>query len=146
VLGINLLGHLTQFWSAGGEVYYTDKEKSGGVSCGIKFETEKHCATFVGNPIMGHFSAAYTVAKNKLFRMATRYDLNIFSYDSDLSFGIEFAPEDEQQRINASVSLENGIAFRYESYYKQLVYSIGLGTSFGRNPVQNFGLHLEIPL
>jgi hypothetical protein len=106
---------LTQFsrnWTFGGEVYYTAKEKSGGLSIGTRLNTRikdglEATTTLIANPIMGHFSSSYAADVTPTIRMATKYDFNMYSYDSDLSFGMEFEPPHQQQTLKASVSLMN---------------------------------------
>jgi mitochondrial distribution and morphology protein 10 len=108
IFGLSGLSRIAN-WSFGGEVYYTAKEKSGGLSFGAKMDTIVNdevsgSTTLIANPIMGHFSTSYAAKVSPLVRMATKYDFNMYSYDCDLSYGIEFTPLDKKQTLKASVS------------------------------------------
>ncbi|KJR89325.1 mitochondrial protein [Sporothrix schenckii 1099-18] len=96
-------------FSAGGEIYYGTLNKSGGVSLGARFETaamagvpeknEKNgvtgvagtplTATLTINPLMGNLSAAYAVVAREDCSLATRFDFNVYSYESEWSVGME---------------------------------------------------------
>ncbi|CAK7222114.1 Mitochondrial distribution and morphology protein 10 [Sporothrix curviconia] len=100
-------------FSAGGEIYYGTLNKSGGVSLGARFETTmgddsgtttasaatasttaKHkgtplTATLTVNPLMGNLSAAYAVVAREDCSLATRFDFNVYSYESEWSVGME---------------------------------------------------------
>ncbi|CAK7242644.1 MAG: Mitochondrial distribution and morphology protein 10 [Sporothrix thermara] len=103
-------------FSAGGEIYYGTLNKSGGVSFGARFETtagaavasssgdDNHTNTGAGaarskgtpltatltvNPLMGNLSAAYAVVAREDCSLATRFDFNVYSYESEWSVGME---------------------------------------------------------
>ena len=81
--------------SAGGELYYGLANKSGGVSTGLRFTTlPQHTGfpmtmTAILNPLMGNLSASYAVKAGRDLSMATRFDFNVFSYESGVVLGCE---------------------------------------------------------
>ncbi|KAI9598024.1 hypothetical protein BDF19DRAFT_382944 [Syncephalis fuscata] len=80
-------------WSAGAEVYYSAKEKSGGVSTGLRYRATQPFifeVTNIINPAMGYTSTAYTAAVNEQLTCSTRFDFNLYSYESDLCIGAEW--------------------------------------------------------
>jgi hypothetical protein len=97
----------------------------------------------VANPIMGHFLCDYSTAVSPQIFAATRYDLNVHSFDSDISLGIEYsAPNNSGQVLKAFLSLQNGLGLRLDGLWNGVICSIGLGTSFlGQG--QTFGVHFE---
>ncbi|KAF8506008.1 mitochondrial distribution and morphology protein 10 [Russula emetica] len=117
--------------SAGAEIYFSAKEKSAGVSTGIRFttfpdttpelESATHpspspspsstsnpssssttatCAsgvleppttiTALFNPMMGHMSGAYTAQVSRDLSLSTRFDFNVYSYESEWTMGAEW--------------------------------------------------------
>lgn len=98
-------------FSAGMEVYYGALQKSGGLSLGMRFATLPRyhglptTATFVVNPIVGHLSTTYTLARPKIATLASRLDFNIFSYESDLTLGLEFAQYGRRSAVVSSPRL-----------------------------------------
>lgn len=66
-------------------------------------EASELCFTF--NPLMGHLSTTFCVRSNDLL-MATEYDLNIHSYDSDLSVGFIYAPIEKHQLVKVRAGLQ----------------------------------------
>ena len=67
--------------------------------------------TLVLNPVMGHLSTSYTTNVYPSLLMTSRYDFNIFSYDSDVSIGVQISPSNENseadQTLRARFSLTN---------------------------------------
>ncbi|KAL2760952.1 hypothetical protein ACRALDRAFT_1078541 [Sodiomyces alcalophilus JCM 7366] len=82
-------------FSAGGEIYYGTLNKSGGVSLGARFATlPAHrgtplTATLTLNPLMGNVSATYALMAGRNCSLATKFDFNVFSYESDWAVGME---------------------------------------------------------
>lgn len=81
--------------SLGAEIWYGVQNMSPGLSTALRYSTE---STYTGkpltmtlacNPILGHISSTYSVKTSLNTTFASRYDFNIYSYDSDLSFGCE---------------------------------------------------------
>jgi len=82
-------------FSAGAELYYGSLNKSGGVSVGGRFATlPAHkgiplTATLTLNPLMGNFSTTYAVKAGDNLSLCTRFDFNVYSYESDIILGCE---------------------------------------------------------
>jgi distribution and morphology protein 10 len=82
-------------FSAGAEMYYGSLNKSGGVSFGGRFATlPAHkgiplTATLTLNPLMGNLSTTYAVKAGKNLALCSRFDFNVYSYESDLVVGCE---------------------------------------------------------
>ncbi|PBP18540.1 mdm10-like protein [Diplocarpon rosae] len=82
-------------FSAGAEVYYGSLNKSGGVSFGGRFATlPAHkgvplTATLTLNPLMGNLSTTYAVKAGKNLALCSKFDFNVYSYESDVMLGCE---------------------------------------------------------
>ncbi|KAG8740921.1 Mitochondrial distribution and morphology protein 10 [Ceratobasidium sp. 428] len=101
--------------SAGAELYFSLKEKSAGVSTGIRFTTLPDASppsaspgsastdsaatphpqtpttlTATFNPMMGHMSAAYAARASRDLALCSRFDFNIYSYESEWTLGAEW--------------------------------------------------------
>ncbi|EUC66355.1 distribution and morphology protein [Rhizoctonia solani AG-3 Rhs1AP] len=94
--------------SAGAELYFSLKEKSAGVSTGIRFTTLPDASppsaspdstipaqtpttlTATLNPMMGHISAAYAARTSRDLALCSRFDFNIYSYESEWTMGAEW--------------------------------------------------------
>ena len=82
-------------FSAGAEMYYGSLNKSGGVSFGGRFATlPAHkgiplTATLTLNPLMGSLSTTYAVQAGRNAALCSKFDFNVYSYESDLMLGCE---------------------------------------------------------
>ncbi|EED84728.1 predicted protein [Postia placenta Mad-698-R] len=105
--------------SAGAEFYFSAKEKSAGVSTGIRFTTLPDATppsfqlpsssptqpsllahgapsqppttiTALFNPMLGHMSGAYSARVSRDLSMSSRFDFNVYSYESEWSIGAEW--------------------------------------------------------
>ena len=82
-------------FSAGGEVYYGLFNKSGGMSTGLRFTTLPshtgfpYTMTLTLNPLMGNLSSTYSVRASPLLALSSRFDFNVYSYESELQVGTE---------------------------------------------------------
>lgn len=82
-------------FSAGAEMYYGFLNKSGGMSLGGRFATlPAHkgiplSATLTLNPLMGNLSTTYAVKAGRNLALCSRFDFNVYSYESDLVLGCE---------------------------------------------------------
>ncbi|EGX53781.1 hypothetical protein AOL_s00004g440 [Orbilia oligospora ATCC 24927] len=148
-------------FSAGAELYWGLLNKSGGVSTGFRYTTlpsntgSPLTMTLTINPIIGHFQAAYAIKAGKGAVFCSRYDFNIYSYESDLVFGCEIWRRKQQQATRSETEIEeswqqqNGfttggereddvtgvlkaritqnfnIGLLWEGRFKQLLFSIG---------------------
>lgn len=83
-------------FSAGGEIYFSRKQRSLGVSTGIRFTTVPNSPsppttlTLLYNPLMGFLSTAYSAQISPHLALSSRYGLNVYSYESDLTIGGEW--------------------------------------------------------
>ncbi|KAK9453174.1 hypothetical protein V1511DRAFT_505845 [Dipodascopsis uninucleata] len=81
--------------SAGGELYYCAMNKAGGISTGLRYNTLSAYAhtpmtmTLTLNPLMGNLSTTFAVQSTKFTAFASRYDFNVYSYESNLTLGCE---------------------------------------------------------
>ncbi|KAG8836224.1 5'-3' exoribonuclease 2 [Serendipita sp. 399] len=95
--------------SAGAELYFSAKEKSGGISTAVRFTTVPESGvadaegrgslaglqppttvTAVINPILGHISAAYASQVSQDLAVCSRFDFNAYSYESEWTIGTEW--------------------------------------------------------
>ena len=82
-------------FSAGGEIYYGILNKSGGISTGLRFTTLPshtgfpYTMTLTLNPLMGNLSSTYSVLATPLLALSSRFDFNVYSYESELQIGTE---------------------------------------------------------
>lgn len=90
-------------FSAGGEVYFSRKQRSLGVSTGVRFTTvppspfstnihhsPPTTLTLLYNPLMGFLSTAYSAQITPHLVLSSRYGVNVYSYESDLTIGGEW--------------------------------------------------------
>ncbi|KAJ8329243.1 Mitochondrial distribution and morphology protein 10 [Batrachochytrium dendrobatidis] len=149
IIGGNILGQMSTNWDMGTEVYYTAKENSGGFSLGARYKKQyqegvESILTLVANPIMGHLNSAYSTTVLKDMQMATRYSFNMYSFNADVSVGVEYAPVGRNQVLKARLSLEEGVALRFDGRFKDIMYSIGMSTGFGPDSKQFFGVQIQL--
>jgi distribution and morphology protein 10 len=102
--------------SAGAEVYFSATERSAGVSTGIRFTTLPDATppsfqlpsaalstspsytpsqpptsiTALFNPMLGHISGAYAARVTRNLSMCSRFDFNVYSYESEWTMGMEW--------------------------------------------------------
>jgi len=81
--------------SAGGELYFSPMNKSGGVSTAIRFTTLPshpgfpYTMTLTLNPLMGSISSTYAVRALDDLSFCSRFNFNFYSYESDVQLGME---------------------------------------------------------
>ncbi|WRT66738.1 uncharacterized protein IL334_003701 [Kwoniella shivajii] len=94
-------GGLKGRFSAGGEVYFSAKQRSFGISTGLKFTTipaspsgppasPPTTLTLLYNPLIGFLSSAYSAQISPTVALSTRFGVNVYSYESDLAIGGEW--------------------------------------------------------
>ncbi|KAK8858919.1 mitochondrial distribution and morphology protein 10 [Kwoniella newhampshirensis] len=98
-------GGLRGRFSAGGEVYFSAKQRSFGISTGLRFTTipptlpllstspppsPPTTLTLLYNPLIGFLSSAYSAQVSPTVALSTRFGVNVYSYESDLSVGGEW--------------------------------------------------------
>lgn len=122
-------GGLQGRFSVGAEVFFSPLEKSAGLSTGVRFTTLPENVTIplsvftnpssgllydgqhqpsqppttitaTLNPMMGHFSTAYAARMTKDIVACSRFDFNVYSYDSDLTLGAEYWLHSKAATIN----------------------------------------------
>ncbi|GAA97091.1 uncharacterized protein L969DRAFT_54047 [Mixia osmundae IAM 14324] len=102
-------------FSLGAEVFFSAQEKSAGVSTGVRFSTLPDepsqpptviTATF--NPIMGHISAAYGARASPDLALCSKFDFNIYSYDSNVTMGAEWWHRRRRMLRSASTTDKTG--------------------------------------
>lgn len=82
-------------FSAGAEVYYGLLNKSGGMSTGVRFATLPahtgfpYTMALTLNPLMGNLSSSYSVRAGELLSLSSRFDFNVYSYESWVIVGLE---------------------------------------------------------
>lgn len=82
-------------FSAGAELYYGLLNKSGGVSTGLRFTTLPahpgfpYTMTLTLNPLMGNLSSTYAVQARPGLALCSRFDFNVYSYESEIVVGCE---------------------------------------------------------
>ncbi|KAI4115902.1 MAG: hypothetical protein LQ345_003586 [Seirophora villosa] len=88
-------GEQVSRFSAGAEVYYGLLNKSGGMSTGVRFATLPahtgfpYTMTLTLNPLMGNLSSSYSVRAGDLLSLSSRFDFNVYSYESGVVVGTE---------------------------------------------------------
>ncbi|WVF69109.1 hypothetical protein IAT40_003883 [Kwoniella sp. CBS 6097] len=98
-------GGLKGRFSAGGEVYFSAKQRSFGISTGLRFTTlppslplspnspppsPPTTLTLLYNPLIGFLSSAYSAQVSPTVALSTRFGVNVYSYESDLAIGGEW--------------------------------------------------------
>lgn len=160
-------------FSAGAEIYYGLLNKSGGVSTGIRFATLPrytgfpYTMTLTLNPLMGNLSSTYAVKASPSLALCSRFDFNVYSYESDLQLGMELwrrrrknngldwvytklgtkrkEDEDVAGVLKARVNQDWCIGVLWEGRLKDLLYSCGVTLDFKRrdSPFRVVGLELQ---
>ena len=89
------VGEQVSRFSAGAEMYYGLLNKSGGMSTGVRFATLPahtgfpYTMTLTLNPLMGNLSSSYSVRAGALLSLSSRFDFNVYSYESGVVMGME---------------------------------------------------------
>ncbi|CAD6918306.1 unnamed protein product [Tilletia controversa] len=99
-------GGLRGRFSAGAELFFSAVEKSAGLSTGIRFMTLPDAPTSAGegevmsqpptiltatlNPMLGHLSTAYAAKMSRNAVVGSRFDFNVYSYESEFTIGAEY--------------------------------------------------------
>lgn len=89
------IGEQVSRFSAGAEVYYGLLNQSGGMSTGVRFTTLPahagfpYTMTVTLNPLMGNLSSSYSVKAGELLSLSSKFDFNVYSYESEVVTGME---------------------------------------------------------
>jgi mitochondrial distribution and morphology protein 10 len=143
--------------SAGAEAYFSPLNKSGGVSCGLRFTTLPihtgfpYTMTLTINPLMGNLSSTYAVKAGRYLALCSRFDFNVYSYESEVVVGMELwnrkqnSPEvawakkmlrsgwtkGEEDEVNgvlkARMDNHGKVGLLWECRVKELLVSLGAG-------------------
>ncbi|GAK64877.1 mitochondrial distribution and morphology protein 10 [Moesziomyces antarcticus] len=127
-------GGLRGRFSAGAEVFVSTVEKSAGLSTGIRFSTlpdspviapdaapsqPPTVITATLNPMMGHLSTAYAARMARDVVVCSRFDFNVYSYESEWTVGAEYwlraaktpapaiLPPAEKEAVSKTMSLRD---------------------------------------
>lgn len=150
--------HKTGRLSAGAEAYFSPLNKSGGMSTGLRFTTLPthtgfpYTMTLTVNPLMGNLSSTYAVKAGSSLALCSRFDFNVYSYESDVVVGLELwrrrqpdpstawarklirpewkvAHEDDDVSgvLKARVDQDWKISVLWEGRIKELLVSLGAG-------------------
>jgi len=168
--------------SIGAELYFSAKEKSAGVSTGVRFTTLPDATppsaqlpsvtspspypvsihqppttvTCLFNPMLGHISTAYTAKTSRDLALSTRFDFNVYSFESEWTMGAEYwlrrkahleenenipatsserlplqpvchpEPQEIQGVIKAKISTNNDVSLLWEGRIRNMLVSLGL--------------------
>jgi len=121
--------------------------------------------------MMGHMSGAYTAQVSRDLSLGTRFDFNVYSYESEWTMGAEWwlrrsrskpasdgtvedasavseaptSPHDVTGVVKARVSTSNDIALLWEGRLKNVLVGLGVASnlSSGTKPIKSFGLELS---
>ncbi|KAA8897765.1 mitochondrial distribution and morphology protein 10 [Sphaerosporella brunnea] len=139
--------------SAGAELYYGVLNKSAGMSTGLRYATlPSHpgiplTMTLTLNPLMGHLSATYAVKAGKSLSLASRFEFNMYSYESDIVMGCEmWRPRGQGAEgvLKARIGQNGAVGLLWEGRVKELLFSVGGLVDFRRRegPVKVLGVEV----
>ncbi|KAF7433267.1 Mitochondrial distribution and morphology protein 10 [Pleurotus ostreatus] len=190
--------------SMGAEFYFSAKERSGGVSTGIRFSTLPDATppsfqvsppsssplakvatapprwnayqppttiTALFNPMFGHMSGAYAARVSRDLSLASRFDFNMYSYESEWTMGAEWwlrrAPSTEVDEgtepipslvsdptnttndvigvVKARASTSQNVSLMWEGRLRNMLVSLGVVSDFSSRtkPIKAIGLELS---
>jgi len=111
------------------------------VSTGLRYTTlPSHpgiplTMTLTLNPLMGHLSATYALLAGKSASFASRFEFNMYSYESDIVLGCELwrgkGEEGAEGVLKAKVTRNGSIGLLWEGRFKELLFSVGGLVDFG---------------
>ncbi|KAI0068901.1 mitochondrial distribution and morphology protein 10 [Artomyces pyxidatus] len=191
--------------SAGAELYFSAKERSAGVSTGIRFTTLPDATppsftlpvesptfpsaapvstsphpfsqppttiTALFNPMMGHISGAYAAQVSQDLSLCSRFDFNVYSYESEWTMGAEWwlrrskskpdgasdamsvdpsytevpsSPYDVTGVVKARASTSNDVALMWEGRLRNILIGLGVASNLSSRskPIKSLGLELS---
>ncbi|RPB29772.1 hypothetical protein L211DRAFT_776273 [Terfezia boudieri ATCC MYA-4762] len=152
--------------SMGAEVYYGVLNKSGGMSTAIRYTTLPHhpgpplTMTLTLSPLMGHFSATYAIKAGPNAAFCSRFDFNMYSYESDLVVGCELWQRKPTTSATAQLrrtekdaftgvlkarwTQSAGLGVLWEGRVKHLLFSLGANIDFRRREGVVKGVGVEV--
>ncbi|EMC97818.1 hypothetical protein BAUCODRAFT_31827 [Baudoinia panamericana UAMH 10762] len=142
--------------SAGAEAYFSPVNKSAGISTGLRFTTLPvhsgfpYTMTLTLNPLMGNLSSTYAVKAGPDVAFCSRFDFNVYSYESGVVVGVELwqrkqssldtmwarsllrpewtrAPDDVTGVLKFRIDNQARVGLLWESRLKELLISVGGG-------------------
>ncbi|KAJ3507561.1 hypothetical protein NLJ89_g6236 [Agrocybe chaxingu] len=183
--------------SVGAELYFSAKERSAGVSTGIRFTTLPDATppsfqapvpsysplqprstpsqppttiTALFNPMLGHISGAYTARVSQDLALSSRFDFNVYSFESEWTMGAEWwlrrptgsslendpetallqnqPPNTLQTAVNgvvkARASTNNDVSLMWEGRLKNMLVSLGVVSDLSSRakPIKALGLEV----
>ncbi|KAF8211334.1 mitochondrial distribution and morphology protein 10 [Mycena galopus ATCC 62051] len=194
-----VVGGLKGRYSAGAELYFSAKERSAGVSTGFRFTTLPDATppsfqlsgppsstpfssvskgppsqppttiTALFNPMLGHMSGAYSARVSRDLSLSSRFDFNVYSYESEWTMGAEWwmrsaqsseDPDDDAIPIlplsdepkgeiigvvKARASTNNDVSLMWEGRLRNMLVSLGVVSDFTNRtkPIRAIGLELS---
>ena len=127
--------------------------------------------TLTLNPLMGNLSSSYSVLASPLLALSSRFDFNVYSYESDLMVGMElWRPKEEQADavewarrkmgmvkqvvkgeepmagvLKARLDQRGKVGLLWEGRVKELLYSCGVNVDLkgGENMVKGVGVEIS---
>ncbi|EAU84591.1 MDM10 [Coprinopsis cinerea okayama7 len=193
--------------SVGAELYFSAKERSAGVSTGIRFSTMPDATppsaqipppspftpdpttsgpspallnprpypqppttiTALFNPMLGHIQSAYTARVSRDLALATRFDFNVYSYDSEWTMGAEWwlrrsprsstdSGEEGAEKpsypsplgevhgvVKARASTNNDVSLMWEGRIRQMLVSLGVVSDLSSRakPIKAIGIEVS---
>lgn len=172
-------GGLKGRFSAGGELYFSKKQRSLGLSTGLRFTTLPPSAsnpnpsppttlTLLYNPLIGYLSTAYSAQVSPHMALSSRYGVNVYSYESELTVGGEWwigsgrgiggwrglregdkeAEGNDGQRdgvLKGRISGNGLVSMVYESRMRQCLVSVGVVSDLSSRsrPIRGVGMEVQ---
>jgi len=198
-------GGLRGRMSIGAEVYFSAKERSAGVSTGIRFTTLPDATlpsfqvpallgvpptppltpsalpralplqppttiTALFNPMLGHMSSAYTAQVSKDLSLSSRFDFNVYSFESEWTMGAEWwlrrqpTPSSDESIdlpshssapsihstdvcgvLKARGSTNKDVSLMWEGRLRNILVSLGVVSDFSSRskPIKSVGLEVS---
>ncbi len=118
----------------GSEIYYCPTDKTGGISIGLKsfHPISQNEFIFNLNPLLGHFGISYHSPIAKYCQIASKFDFNFYSFESDLCFGLKFIPFHDWRNLLFNVN-KDGVSYGFDISLGSLQLSLKSFTQFKSN-------------
>jgi hypothetical protein len=122
-------------------------ENSGGMSLGCRYQRpglkgRKSTTTVLINPAMGHFESSYSTPMSKNLNVSTRYNMNMYSLESDVAVGFEF--EREGQVLKGRVGFVDGVGCHLMVKREWGSVGVGFESRVGRGGIAQSSIGMEI--
>lgn len=130
--------------SVGTELWYGAANMSPGLSTALRYSTQ---STYTGNPLtmtlacnplLGHISSTYSVKTSMNSTFGSRYEFNVYSYSSNLSFGCEIWKSSGKLPWQLHKHPENSAIEAFEGLVRDMDYTgvVKLSTSLNDRHVK----------